>query len=583
MPLDRGLTASLLALCLFCSPAFAQGVASSGRQAAPRRPLPDGVTAPRIAYRDIAKQAGLTGVSVSGSDTAKTYIIESTGPGVAILDYNGDGLQDILLVSADRLEKSDPPVRHYLYENQGGLRFIDKAEDAGVSHTGWAQGVCAADFDRDGKVDFYLPHWGLNRLYRNTGKGFVEQSEARGVQGEADRWSTGCAFLDYDLDGDLDLFVANYIALDLEKTPKPGESAECRWKGAPVLCGPRGLPAETMTLYRNDGDVFTDVSAAAGVSGDRNYYGFTPLVSDFDSDGLPDVYVTCDSTPNLLYRNLGEGRFEELGIVSGAAFNADGMEQAGMGVAVADYDGDQDFDLLVTNFSNDTHALYRNDGDWFFSDETIPAGLAVNTRYLGWGTLFLDFDHDGWKDLLVVNGHVYPSVEQANVGESYRQPRLLYWNRGDSQFHDVSADAGEAIGAAYSSRGAATGDLDNDGDLEIVVVNLGEPPSLLTADADTGGALLVEALEATGGPAIGASVQITAGGRAQVDEVRSGGSFVSQSDFRLHFGVGEAAKAELTVRWPDGKTEDYGEISAGEWTTVTQGKGVTSRRAFEGR
>ena len=590
--LDRGLTLlnrsrvpflALLALPWVCGSAFGQGAASTGRAAAPRRPLPPGLAVPRIAYRDVAKEAGLLGVSVSGSETAKTYIVESTGPGVAIFDYNGDGLQDILLLSADRFEASNPPPRHYLYQNQGGLRFKDRTKEAGIDHTGWAQGVCAGDFDRDGKVDFYLPHWGLNRLYRNTGDGFAEESEARGVQGEADRWSTGCAFLDYDGDGDLDLFVANYIALDLATTPKPGDSAECRWKGAPVLCGPRGLPAETMTLYRNDDGSFTDVSAAAGVSGDRNYYGFTPIVSDFDGDGLPDVFVTCDSTANLLFRNLGEGRFEELGIVSGAAFNADGMEQAGMGVAVADYDGDSDFDLLVTNFSNDSHALYRNDGDWFFSDETIPSGLAVNTRYVGWGTLFLDFDHDGWKDLFVANGHVYPSVDQENIGELYRQPRLLYWNRGDGQFHDVSAAAGAGIAATHSSRGAAVGDLDNDGVLEIVVVNLGEAPSLLVASAPAGRSLLVEALDSSGGPAIGARIEVRTDQGTRIDEVRSGGSFLSQSDFRLHFGVGAASAATLVVRWPDGERRDYGEIAAGEWTTVTRDQGVTRRRQLGAR
>ncbi len=536
------------------------------------------MAAPRIQYRDIAKEAGLIGVSVSGSESEKTYIVESTGNGVAIVDYNGDGLQDILLLSADRFEESGEAPRHYLYENVGGLRFKDKTEEAGIRHQGWAQGVCAGDFDGDGRVDLYLPHWGPNRLYRNNGQGFSEESKKRGVQGDGNRWSTGCAFLDYDRDGDLDLFVANYVAFDKESTPKPGEAAECRWKGVAVLCGPRGLPAETMTLYRNDEGTFVDVSAAAGVAVDRNYYGFTPLTADYDDDGWIDVFVTCDSTPNLLFRNLGDGKFEEMGIVSGAAFNADGMEQAGMGVSAGDYDGDGDVDLFQTNFSNDTHALYRNDGDWWLSDETIPSGLGVHTRYLGWGAAFVDFDHDGWKDLFVVNGHVYPTVDEAGVGENYRQPRLLYWNRGDGQFHDLSAEAGPGIAARHSSRGVAVGDLDNDGDLEIVVVNMGEPPTLLDAPAPAGGSLMVEAVTDSGGPAIGSRVEIKTKGHSQFDEIRSGGSYISQSDFRLHFGVGGEKAATLSIRWSDGEVKEYGEVAAGEWVTVGRTKGVTARR-----
>ncbi|MDA1313800.1 MAG: CRTAC1 family protein [Acidobacteria bacterium] len=560
----------------------AQGIAVSGRRAQPRKPLPEGMRLPQMAYRDIAREAGLIGVNVSGAEQGKVYIVETTGTGVAILDYDNDGLMDLFFVNGDRLGDEAGKSRHHLYRNLGELKFKDVTADAGIGHTGWGQGVCAGDVDNDTHTDLLVTHWGSHVLLRNQGDGtFRDEAKSRGLLSPGKRWSTGCAFLDYDRDGDLDLFVANYVRFDPAKTPKPGESEECRWKGVPVLCGPRGLPPETMSLYRNDGKgVFEDVSDAAGVTVPREYYGFTPLTADFDDDGWTDIYVACDSTAGLLYHNQKDGTFEEVGVISGTAYNVDGMEQAGMGVTAGDYDRDGKLDIFKTNFSSDTHTLYRNEGEMFFTDETIRAGLAVNTQYLGWGTAFLDVDQDGWKDIFVANGHVYPGIENTSPSETFVQRRLLYWNRRDGSFHDASGEAGPAISAKHSSRGAAVGDLDNDGSLEIVVVNMHDAPSLLTNGGERGGALLVQALTAEGRDAIGARIRVTTGDQAQIDEVRSGGYHISQSDFRVHFGLGSAGAADVEIRWPDGRTSRFEDVDAGHWIVVQQGKGMVKKTPF---
>ena len=566
-------------------PLHGQGPAASGAAAQPKRPLPEGVRPPQIEYRDIAAEAGLGGVAVSGSSVDKSYIVESTGTGAAILDYDRDGLQDILVISADRFEDEGDDPRHYLYRNLGGLRFADVTEEAGIRHTGWAQGACAGDIDNDGFDDLVIPHWGQNRLYRNQGDGeFRDETAERGLTEGTRRWGTGCAFLDFDRDGDLDLFVANYLRFDPEKTPKPGEGAECRWKGMPVLCGPRGLPGESMSLYRNDGHgMFADVSAETGVETDKSYYGFTPLTGDFDNDGWTDVYVSCDSTASLFFHNKGDGTFEEIGVISGTAYNMDGQEQAGMGATAGDFDLDGDLDIFKTNFSNDTHTLYLNEGMQMFIDETVTTGLAVNTQYLGWGTAFMDIDHDGLKDLFVANGHVYPGVDKAGVGETFHQRRLVYWNYGGGRFHDMSDAAGPGVTARHSSRGLAVADLDNDGTLEIVTVNMHEGPSLLKQFAPTGNALVVDARLPSGRAAIGARIRVEAGGRAQVDEVRSGGYHISQSDTRVHFGLGEAETASVTVTWLDGSEDTVEEVRANSRVVMRPGEGLAGTDAFRGK
>jgi hypothetical protein len=565
--------------------AYAQGMATGGT-AVPARPLPPGMKAPEVRYEDIAARAGLTGKNVSGAERGPQYIVETTGTGVAIFDYDNDGLPDIFLVNADRLQKAGPAPTHFLYHNLGGLKFEDVTEKAGLAHTGWGQGVCAGDIDNDGYTDLFVTQWGQNVLFRNQGNAtFRDETKERGLANPTTRWSTGCAFVDFNRDGYLDLVVAHYVDFDLAKTPRPGDQSQCRWKGVPVMCGPRGLPGETISLYQNDGHGhFTDVSDQLHITGPKRFYGFTPLVADFDNDGWPDIYVACDSTASLYYHNKGGKSFEEVGAVAGVAYNEDGREQAGMGATAADYNGDGLLDIFKTNFADDTHTLYRNAGRNNFDDATIASGLAINTKYLGWGTAFLDIDNDGWKDLILANGHVYPEVDDAHTGERFKQRRLLYWNRGDGQFFDLSASAGPGIAAEHSSRGLAVGDLDNDGDLEIVIVNLNESPTLLKNFAPrTGNSLLVRAVAPWGSDAIGARVTLTSGGRKQIDEVRSGGSFISQSDFRLHFGLGTAASADISIRWPDGKIENAAGIAANQMVTIEEGKGLIRKQPFVAR
>ena len=559
------------------------GVATGNGVATPAKPLPPGMKPPVVRFEDIAAQAGLTGVNVSGADKNKQYIVETTGTGVAILDYDNDGLPDILLVNGDRFQKDGVPSTPLLYHNLGGLKFEDVTQKAGLTHTGWGQGVCAGDVDNDGNIDIFITQWGQNVLYHNQANGtFHDETQERGLISPKTRWSTGCAFVDFNRDGFLDLVVARYIEFDPARTPHPGEKSQCQWKGLPVICGPRGLPGETISLYQNDGHGhFTDVSDRMHITTPKDYYCFTPLVADFDNDGWPDIYVACDSTASLYFHNLKGERFEEIGVQAGVAYNDEGREQAGMGVTTADFNHVGRFDIFKTNFADDTHTFYRNQGANNFADATIDTGLAVNTRYLGWGTAALDIDNDGWKDLILANGHVYPEVDTGHTGEKFKQGRLLYWNRGDGQFFDLSPQAGSGIMTGHASRGLAVGDLDNDGSEEIVIVNMGEAPSLLKNMASPiGHSLLIRALTATNRDAIGARVTVTANGQTQMDEIRSGGSFISQNDLRLHFGLGKVNSANLSIRWVDGKTETISEVAAGQIVTIQEGKGIVKKQPY---
>ena len=560
----------------------AQDMASGNRRAQPRRPLPPGKVAPVVDFRDVAAASGVTSVNISANPRKKNYIVEVTGNGVGLVDIDQDGLLDLLFLNAGEGEDSKPRAQN-LYRNLGGMRFEDITAKSGIPDLEWAQGVCAGDFDDDGRVDLLITQWGSNTLLRNTGGAFADESAARLPRQQGKRWSTGCAFFDYDRDGDLDLAIANYVRFDPKTTAKPTDKKHCEWKSMPVVCGPRPLPGESMTLLRNDGGKFVDVSEASGIAGAKEYYGFTVLTGDYDNDGWTDLYVACDSTPSLIFRNLGNGKFEELGIASGAALNEDGREQAGMGATAGDYNNDGRLDIFKTNFTDDTVSLYRNTGNFTFTEATVQAGLAIHTKFLGWGTAFVDVDHDGWRDLFYVNGHVYPEVDAAGIGEAYRQARVLFWNRGDGQFHDMSAQAGPGIAVdKHASRGLAVGDLDNDGTVELVAVNMHEVPSVLKNHAKPlGSSMLVEALTASGRAAIGARIVVTpAAGKPQTEEVRSGGFHISQGDFRAHFGTGAATEASLAIVWPDGTRQDLGTVQTNRWITVRQGKGIVRSQAF---
>src|ERR1700676_3116310 len=418
---------------------------------------------PRLAdFEDVAERAGLAAVNVFGGVDTKKYIIETTGTGVAIFDYDNDGWPDIFIVNGTTLEgfpAKQAPTNH-LYRNNHDGTFTDVTVKAGLFATGWGQGVCVGDYDNDGWEDLYVTYYGKNRLYHNHGGVFEEVAEQAGVAGSGKAWGTGCAFLDYNRDGRLDLMVANYVDFDLSAAPAPGDRPSCIWKGVPVMCGPQGLPGAKNVLYHNRGDgTFENVTAKARIDQTTGHYAFSVTTLDFDDDGWPDIFVACDSTPSILYRNNRDGTFTDVAITAGAAFNEDGRAKAGMGSTSPDYNGDGKLDLFKTNFSDDTATLYRNNGDGTFDDVTYAAGLGLNTQYLGWGTMFFDFDNDGWPDLLLVNGHVYPEVDRQHLGSSFQEPRILYHNNGDGKFTDISASAGPGITKPISSRGLAVGDL----------------------------------------------------------------------------------------------------------------------------
>ena len=525
----------------------------------------------------MAPAAGLTAVNVSGAPDSKQYILETTGSGVAIFDYDNDGLMDIFLVNGTTLDGSQKPGSH-LYRNLGNLRFEDVTKSAGLTYTGWGQGVCAGDYDNDGNRDLFVTYYGHSRLYRNRGDGTFEDVTRRaGLEAGDVRWDAGCSFVDYDLDGKLDLVVTGYVDFDMAKVPKPGGGGYCQWKGMPVMCGPRGLPAGRNYLFHNEGNGrFQDASERSGVGARTGCYGFTVVASDFDGDGYPDLYVACDSTPSLLYHNQKNGTFEEIGVAAGVALNEDGQEQAGMGVAVADYDDDGHPDIVKTNFSDDVPNVFHNNGDGTFTDVVHRSGLGAHTQYLGWGILFVDVDHDGRKDIVVINGHVYPEVDQANLPAKYRQPRLLYWNVGGGKFVDLSAHSGAGIREPWSSRGAAAGDLDNDGSLEIVISNIGARPSLLKNYGSRKNWLLVRLTGVEcNRDAIGARVYVYAGGRRLGGELQSGTSYLSQNDSRLHFGLADAAAYDrIEVAWPGGKREQFRGGRSNRIVTLRQGAGA---------
>ena len=531
-------------------------------------------------FTDVAQRSGLTVQNLFGGKDTKKYIIETTGTGVAIFDYDNDGWPDIFLVNGTTLEGLPEPQRptNHLYRNNHDGTFTDVTVQAGLNATGWGQGVCVGDYDNDGWEDLYITYYGKNRLYHNEHGVFTEVAEKSGVGGTGKAWGTGCAWVDYDRDGHLDLMVANYVDFDLATTPAPGERPSCIWKGVPVMCGPRGLAAARNILYRNRGDgTFEDVSHKAHIDQSNGHYAFSVSTLDYNDDGWPDIYVACDSTASILYRNNRDGTFTDVGVVAGAAYNEDGREQAGMGSTIGDYNGDGRLDIFKTNFSDDTSTLYRNNGDGTFDDVTSAAGLGLYTKYLGWGTMFLDFDNDGWPDLLLANGHIYPEVDRQHLGSDYEEPRILYRNLGNGTFADVSATSGPGISAKASSRGLAIGDFWNNGNLSAVISNMNALPSLLVNQVHSANHWI--AIHAVGTKSnrdgIGARVRVSVGGRVLVDEVRSGSSYNSNNDMRVHFGLGKATKLDwVEIRWPSGLTERYNSLTVDSVQTLHEGSGA---------
>ena len=538
----------------------------------PSKPIAD--------FVDLAAKSGITMQEIFGGIATKKYIIETTGTGIAIFDYDNDGWPDIFIVNGTRLEglpSGDAPSNR-LYRNNHDGTFTDVTAKAGLTATGWGQGVCVGDYDNDGWDDLYVTYYGKNRLYRNDHGVFTEVAEKAGVAGSGKAWGSGCAFVDYDRDGKLDLMVANYVDFDLATAPAPGQRASCIWKGVPVMCGPRGLPAAKNILYRNKGDgTFEDVTVKARIDRADGHYALSVSTLDFDEDGWPDIYVACDSTPSILYRNNRDGTFTDVAVTAGAAFNEDGREQAGMGSTIGDYNGDGHLDIFKTNFSDDTSTLYRNNGDGTFTDATTAAGLGLYTQYLGWGTMFFDFDNDGWPDLILVNGHVYPEVDTQHLGSSFKEPRILYHNNGDGTFTDISSRAGGGIAAANSSRGLAVGDLWNDGRMSAVISNMNAAPSLLVNQLRNSNHWIAVRTVGTKSnrDGIGSRILVKAGSRILVDEVRSGSSYISNSDMRPHFGLGAVTKIDwIEIHWPSGITERFTALPVDEIHTLKEGSGT---------
>jgi hypothetical protein len=570
---------------------------ASTQQGATATPAASPETSPNtplgVNFFNVARESGLNVKTIFGGEHKNKYLLETTGCGVAFYDFDNDGWLDIFLVNGSRLEgfpAGQAPTSHLFKNNRDGT-FTDVTAKAGVGRSGWGQGVCIGDYDNDGFEDLFVTYFGKNVLYHNNGDGtFSDVSEKAGVAGSGKRWNTGCAFVDYNRDGKLDLFVANYIDLDLATAPVP-ESGPCLYKGVMVACGPPGLNGGKNILYHNNGDgTFSDVSEAAGLFQANGTYGLGVLTADFDNDGWPDIYVANDSTASALYQNKHNGKFVDIAMESGCALSADGKPQAGMGVSAADYDLDGNLDIVKTNFAGDTPSLYRNLGGGTFEDATFAAGLGRHTQFLGWGVGFFDFDNDGWPDILLCNGHVYPEVEQLKTEAGYPQQKILYKNLRNGRFDDVSAQAGPGITVPAASRGCAFGDFDNDGDLDMVVNTVNDFPQLLRCDSSTNHNWLKVRTIGTKSNRSGIGARLRCVTQPpgepkphqQIDEVRSGGSYISQNDLRLHFGLGKAEKVDLLeIRWPSGQVDTLKDVKPNQLIFVKEGEGIVRTAQFD--
>jgi hypothetical protein len=545
-----------------------------------------------VIFLNVARESRLNVKTIFGGEHKNKYLLETTGCGIAFYDYDNDGWLDIFIVNGSRLEgfpAGTEPTSHLFRNNRDGT-FTDVTTKAGLAHSGWGQGVCVGDYDNDGWDDLFVTYYGKNVLYHNNGDGtFTDVSQKAGVAGKGTRWNTGCSFVDYDRDGRLDLFVANYIDMDLATAPVP-ESGPCLYKGVMVACGPPGLQGGKNILYHNNGDgTFTDVSEAAGIFRANGTYGLGVLTADFDNDGWPDIYVANDSTASALYHNKKNGTFEDIAIDAGCALSPDGKPQAGMGVSAADYDLDGNLDLVKTNFAGDTPSLYHNIGSGTFEDATFTAGLGAHTQFLGWGCGFFDFDNDGWPDILICNGHVYPEVEQLKTEAGYPQRKLLYHNLRNGHFADVSFQAGPGISDPMPARGCAFGDFDNDGHIDVVVNTVNDYPQLLHCTSKLGNNWIKVRTVGTKSNRSGIGARLTCithppgetKPHQQIDEVRSGGSYISQNDLRIHFGLGKAEKVDvLEIRWPSGQIDTLKDVKANQLIYVKEGAGILRTMQF---
>ena len=562
---------------LFSGPILAQQGMGSTTKAAPRTSANASINIhiPTIDLRDVAGAFGITAANFYGGELIRKHILEMTGNGVALIDYDNDNTLDVLLVNGARLDGTSRTS--VLYKNLGGGKFKDATLESGLATSGWSQGVCAGDIDNDGYTDLLVTRYGNNQLLKNDKGHFHEMP----FPATPDLFNTGCTFLDYDRDGLLDVFVSNYVAFPAAQIRRSAKIDLCHWLGLDVFCGPRGFLSGVNHLFHNEGNgKFRDVSAAAGIRLAGEHYGLGVTSVDFDGDGWPDIYVACDSTPSILYHNNRDGTFTDVAVPAGVAYGDNGEEQGGMGIAAADYDNDGRIDILRTNFINEmTTSLYRNLGELFFSDETVAAGLGVNTKFVAWGAQFIDIDQDGNKDLIVANGHIYPELKRSEKSESFDMPRLLYWNLGNGTFQDVTKQSGKALQVTRSSRGLAIGDLDGDGAPEIVIVNMNAAPTVLKNFSKKGNSILIRlAGTESNRSAIGAKIMVAAGNSKQVAFVTSGSSYLSQSDFRQHFGLGHATQADrIVIVWPNGRSEALTNVAANQEIQVREGSGITAR------
>ena len=566
---------------LLAAPASVLLLLSVAPATTPQRPATDWP----VTFDDVADRAGLREPSMYGGVDRKRFIIETNGAGVAFLDYDNDGWLDALVLNGTRLKElarenqTHPPGRtptSHLYRNNHDGTFADVTARAGLGAVGWASSVCVGDYDNDGRLDLFTTYYGQNVLYHNLGDGrFGDVTARAGLPKGGTRWGSGCTFVDYDRDGRVDLFVANYLRFDLASAPEIGSGPNCVWKGVPVNCGPRGLPTDTNLLFHNNGDgSFTDVSAVSGIARVTGRYAMTATAADFDGDGWIDIYVACDSTASILYHNNHDGTFTDTAVESGVAYSENGTQQAGMGLAVGDFNGDGLLDLFKTHFADDIPALYRGLGKGVFEDIALAAGLGVLNRYVEWGAGMPDLDNDGRPDLVYVTGNVYPEVEPVLAQYPHRGPRIVFRNVNGARFENVSGPSGAGATRPHSSRGAAFGDFDNDGDIDVLVFNMNEPPSLLRNGYSGPNRWIGVKLEGTTSnrAALGATVRVTAAGRTQAQAVLSQASYYSHDDLRLHFGLGSATLADkIEVTWPSGRVETLTGVAAGRVVSIKEG------------